>query len=896
MLGSNVLAVLSAALMGFSQLAGSFEMLIVGRFIVGVFCGLCTGFVPMYVEEISPTALRGALGTLHQLGVVLGILLAQVQTGPYAHMVLTLTWSTRSHGPHVHMVHTLTWSTRSHGPHAHMVHTHMVHTLTWSTLTWSTLTWSTRSHGPHAHMVHTSHGPHAHMVHTLTWSTPHMVHTLTWSTRSHGPHTHMVHTLTWSTRSHGPHAHMVLTLTWSTHSHGPHTHMVLTLTWSTRSHGPHAHMVHTLTWSSHSHGPHTHMVLTLTAPPLFSPDSGSITTKHQCEFALRARLKVASRVRPIRARESKRGERERGKRERREKKEEGEREGKGKMRETERERERKRERGERNDERETAEREKQWRETAERERGEREKRDREKEIEEREKERRETADRRERGERERGERERERRDREKEIEEREKERRETADRRERERETEKEIEERERERRDRRREGERERKGEEKHVEKRERERVRESKEREKKRRERESGGEERKDVGAGGIETVHILGIEWLLGGSSLWPLLLSFTVLPALLQCALLPFCPESPRYLFINCSQESEAHEALVKLRGTEEVSEDLQEMREESQRMQRETSVSIPELVRSVQYRQPLMVAVLLQLSQRCDQQRVFYYSTGIFERAGVAQPVYATIGAGVVNTAFTVISLFVVERMGRRPLQLIGLMGMAVSAVFLTVAMALTDQLGWMSYISIAAIFSFVAFFEIGPGPIPWFIVAELFSQGPGLLPSQSQASATVGQLPGGHVLPQLCGPYVFIIFTVLLLGFFVFTYFKVPETKGRTFEEISAGFRRSGSGGGDKYSAAEEFNTLRGDDPDLEARTCEETTWTCEETTRTCEEKIWTCEDTNRTCEEKTRTCEEKTWTCEETIWTCEEKTWTCEEKTWTCEEKDLDL
>lgn len=43
---------------------------------------------------------------------------------------------------------------------------------------------------------------------------------------------------------------------------------------------------------------------------------------------------------------------------------------------------------------------------------------------------------------------------------------------------------------------------------------------------------------------------------------------------------------------------------------------------------------------------------------------------------------------------------------------------------------LQDQLKWMSYVSIVAIFAFVAFFEIGPGPIPWFIVAELFSQGP----------------------------------------------------------------------------------------------------------------------------------------------------------------------
>lgn len=78
MLMMNLLAFLSAVLMGFSKLGKSFEMLILGRFIIGVYCGLTTGFVPMYVGEVSPTALRGALGTLHQLGIVVGILIAQV--------------------------------------------------------------------------------------------------------------------------------------------------------------------------------------------------------------------------------------------------------------------------------------------------------------------------------------------------------------------------------------------------------------------------------------------------------------------------------------------------------------------------------------------------------------------------------------------------------------------------------------------------------------------------------------------------------------------------------------------------------------------------------------------------------------------------------------------------
>lgn len=322
------------------------------------------------------------------------------------------------------------------------------------------------------------------------------------------------------------------------------------------------------------------------------------------------------------------------------------------------------------------------------------------------------------------------------------------------------------------------------------------------------------------GILVAQIFGIDSIMGNATLWPFLLSVTFIPALLQCLLLPFCPESPRYLLINQNEEGKAQDVLRKLRGTDDVSADMQEMREESRQMMREKKVTILELFRSPTYRQPLLIAVMLQLSQQLSGiNAVFYYSTDIFEKAGVSQPVYATIGAGVVNTAFTVVSLFVVERAGRRSLHLTGLLGMAGSAVLMTIAMALLDQYKWMSYVSIVAIFAFVAFFEIGPGPIPWFIVAELFSQGPrpsaiavaGF--SNWSANFVVGMC--FQYVAQLCGPYVFIIFTVLLLGFFIFTYFKVPETKGRTFDEIAAGFRQSSSGR-DKYTA-DDFSSLGAD-------------------------------------------------------------------------------
>lgn len=119
---------------------------------------------------------------------------------------------------------------------------------------------------------------------------------------------------------------------------------------------------------------------------------------------------------------------------------------------------------------------------------------------------------------------------------------------------------------------------------------------------------------------------------------------------------------------------------------------------------------------------------------------------------------------------------------------------------MTIALALLEKVPAMSYVSMVAIFGFVAFFEIGPGPIPWFIVAELFSQGPrpAAMAVAGFSNWTANFIIGMcfQYVADLCGPYVFIIFASLLVGFFVFTYFKVPETRGRTFDEISNMFRR----------------------------------------------------------------------------------------------------
>ncbi|XP_040900166.1 solute carrier family 2, facilitated glucose transporter member 1 [Toxotes jaculatrix] len=304
------------------------------------------------------------------------------------------------------------------------------------------------------------------------------------------------------------------------------------------------------------------------------------------------------------------------------------------------------------------------------------------------------------------------------------------------------------------------------------------------------------------GILVAQIFGLEFLLGSDDLWPVLLALTALPAVLQSIMLPFCPESPRYLLIVLNQEEEARKALVRLRGCEDVDDDIQEMKEEGNKMAMEKKVTIPELFRSPKYRQPIIIAIVLQLSQQLSGiNAVFYYSTGIFKNAGVTQPIYATIGAGVVNTVFTVVSLFLVERAGRRTLHLIGLAGMAICALIMTISLSLGKTQPSLSYLAIVAVFGFVASFEMGPGPIPWFIVAELFSQGPRPAAmavsgfSNWTANFLVGL--GFPKLEELCGAYVFIIFTVLLILFFIFTYLRVPETRGRTFDDIAQGFAAS---------------------------------------------------------------------------------------------------
>ncbi|XP_034937945.1 glucose transporter type 1 isoform X2 [Chelonus insularis] len=306
------------------------------------------------------------------------------------------------------------------------------------------------------------------------------------------------------------------------------------------------------------------------------------------------------------------------------------------------------------------------------------------------------------------------------------------------------------------------------------------------------------------GLLISQVLGIEQILGTNDRWPVLLGLAIIPAIAQLLLLPICPESPRYLLITKQWEEEARRALRRLRASNQVEEDIEEMRAEERAQQAESTISMGELVCSPTLRAPLVIGVVMQLSQQLSGiNAVFYYSTNLFQSAGLSQESakYATIGIGTIMVAMTLISIPLMDRTGRRTLHLWGLGGMFIFSIFITISFLIKEMIDWMSYLSVVATLSFVVFFAVGPGSIPWMITAELFSQGP--RPAAMSIAVLVNWLANfvvGIGFPSMMScldNYTFLPFSAFLAIFWIFTYKKVPETKNKTFEEILVLFRHS---------------------------------------------------------------------------------------------------
>jgi len=299
------------------------------------------------------------------------------------------------------------------------------------------------------------------------------------------------------------------------------------------------------------------------------------------------------------------------------------------------------------------------------------------------------------------------------------------------------------------------------------------------------------------------VLGMSNVLGTENYWPLLLSLTIIPALFQLVTLPFCPESPKFLLLDRDDEIGANKALTWLRGTLEVHDEMDEMKQEQESMKLVPKVTLKEMLTNPALRTPLIIANMMMLAQQLSGiNAAIFFSTRIFESAGLdeSSSQSATLGMGAMNVAMTFVSLVLIDRAGRKTLMITGLIIMLCMTTLLCISLVLSATVPWISYLAIAAVILFVVGFATGPGSIPWFFVTELFSQSGRPIASSIavavnwSANFLVGL--GFSPIQLAAGPYVFIIFIVLQTLFIIYVWLVVPETKGRTVEEVTAQFRK----------------------------------------------------------------------------------------------------
>ena len=276
-------------------------------------------------------------------------------------------------------------------------------------------------------------------------------------------------------------------------------------------------------------------------------------------------------------------------------------------------------------------------------------------------------------------------------------------------------------------------------------------------------------------------------------WQWMLGIGALPALLFMVLLLGVPESPRWLAQN-NREEEARQILYRAAGAVDGEKHLAEIREAISQEEGRFS----ELFEGVYFR-PLALAVVLMLcSQFCGINAIIYYSTKIFKAAGADMTTAFSSSAwvGLVNVLATFVAISLVDKAGRRPLLLLGT---AVQTLAL-------GMIGWMFFANLSAtqpavlfgcIIVFIAAFGMAIGPIGWLFCSEVFpNRVRGRAMSVAAMSVWISCYIVAQTFPMLndnpnIGPAkTFWIYAAVSLFSFVFVALCIPETKGRTLEQI----------------------------------------------------------------------------------------------------------
>ena len=273
-------------------------------------------------------------------------------------------------------------------------------------------------------------------------------------------------------------------------------------------------------------------------------------------------------------------------------------------------------------------------------------------------------------------------------------------------------------------------------------------------------------------------------------WRYMFGSEAVPAGLFALLICFVPETPRYL-VSIGDDKKALTVLSRINGLEKAQQILQDIRdtmtEKTERLMTYGAMCI-------------FVGIMLSVFQQAvGINAVLYYAPRIFGDMGMENPLVVTVFMGVINILFTLVAVFTVEKLGRKPLLICGSLGMAIGAF----GVALTFGHPGLEMVTAVSIMVYSASFMFSWGPICWVLIAEIF---PNTIRGAAVAIAVAFQWIFNFIVSSTFVPmfnmhlsegddfghwFTYGLYGIICVVAAIFVWKLVPETKGKTLEDMT---------------------------------------------------------------------------------------------------------
>ncbi|MDW8542883.1 sugar porter family MFS transporter [Staphylococcus sp. KG4-3] len=279
-------------------------------------------------------------------------------------------------------------------------------------------------------------------------------------------------------------------------------------------------------------------------------------------------------------------------------------------------------------------------------------------------------------------------------------------------------------------------------------------------------------------------------------WRWMLGLAIIPSVILLIGVAFMPESPRWLLEHRSEKA-ARDVMKLTFKDSEIDKEIADMKEINS-----ISESTWNVLKSPWLRPTLIIGSIFALLQQIiGINAIIYYAPTIFNKAGLgnATSILGTVGIGTVNVLITIVAIMIIDKIDRKRLLVIGNIGMVASLLIMAV-LIWTIGIQSSAWIIVACLTLFIIFFGFTWGPVLWVMLPELF-------PMRARGAATgvaalvlsIGSLLVAQFFPILTEvlsvEQVFLIFAAIGICALIFVIKYLPETRGRSLEEIEADLR-----------------------------------------------------------------------------------------------------